>query len=837
VTLGNPEPAKPVRQIELARGRGSASLLVIAATLDPLGPGMRPDDSPDLEPTDAIPPQHLDVLVQSSEGQLLPRAKVVGQWHSRAERSQPASSQGVTDAAGMAWVAFPPSNISKLEVTASHDDFASRKIVWDLVAGDLIPSSYTMKLVAGVNIGGLIVDESDSPIPDVKLSFHRFWTGNDEINRKGEQSEFSSRTTATDSRGAWQMKNLPADMLANISFSVQHPDYLVTNLIVAGSGDLEKQLRAGTHKIVLHKGLDVRGLVTDENGSPIAEATVWTGRQFFSDRRQTSSDNSGRFEFQGIAEGDVVFSAMAKGRTPASKTFKVQPGMPDILLKVGVGSVIRGVVRTQAGEPISEVRVALENHGMNEPGYEFSTTTDANGRFLWDGAPNEEMSFYFGKSGYAQRRNVRLKLNEENVVTVRNPREVQGQVVDADSGEPVAKFRAAVGRSFNLDQFSADYPGTKEFADANGRFTLSLEEEEQNALRVGADDYADQIQSLPKEQEGVIKMEFRLKPSAALHGTVVGRDGSPLPGVQVALTKEGFGSGSSVQWRKGRFETYANGAPMVITDASGKFAIGSPPETGGNVLALGETGFASASVEQIRASGILVLQPFGQVEGVLKSGGQPASGSELLFSLQTIGVMTDFDNFKVETDDQGKFKFEKLPGGEGQIVRLIKTSPNSWAHSHATSVTVEPGQTVFVTLGDSGAQIKGHVRLETPPAEGEPLTITGMLNTSMGKPPVFNSPAEAQAFYQTPEWRALMKQQKYFALVVNPDGSFLIDSVPAGSYTLRLNASPPGSGPFGRPGGPMATRTTELTVPDNPDPLVPIEMGEIILSAPTKRSP
>src|SRR5207247_4391701 len=125
---------------------------------------------------------------------------------------------------------------------------------------------------------------------------------------------------------------------------------------------------------------------------------------------------------------------------------------------------------------ISDVHVSLDNNGPNEPGYEFSTTTDAKGRFEWDGAPNEAMSFYFGKKGYAQRRNVRLKLNEENLVTLHNPREVQGQVLDADSGQAITKFRAAVGRSFGPDQFFADYPGTKEFADANGQSTLALVE-------------------------------------------------------------------------------------------------------------------------------------------------------------------------------------------------------------------------------------------------------------------------------------------------------------------------------------------------------------------------
>src|SRR6266446_2785810 len=83
-----------------------------------------------------------------------------------------------------------------------------------------------------------------------------------------------------------------------------------------------------------------------------------------------------------------------------------------------------------------------------------------------------------------------------------------------------------------------------------------------------------------------------------------------------------------------------------------------------------------------------------------------------------------------------------------------------------------------------------------------------------------------------------MKRQEKLCAGRECDGSFLVDSVPPGSCSLKLNASPTGKRSVRwKAGRPTLTRTTELTVPDNPDPLVPIEMGEIILSAPAKRSP
>jgi hypothetical protein len=224
------------------------------------------------------------------------------------------------------------------------------------------------------------------------------------------------------------------------------------------------------------------------------------------------------------------------------------------------------------------------------------------------------------------------------------------------------------------------------------------------------------------------------------------------------------------------------------------------------------------------------LQPLGRVEGTIRVAGAPAAGHEFMFSMMNIGVNPDFDSHRVTSDAEGKFAFEKIPPGEGQIVRLIKISPNSWMHSHNTSVSIEPGQTTRVNFGDEGAVIKGQVRMEVPPGEGEELNFSGSLNT---KSPEFNhnfaTPEEANAFYKSDAWKEQMKQMKHYGVAVNADGTFSVDSIPPGEYTLSISANKPKPGQDSWNQTQVASGSTTITVPASASPNAPIGLPDVIL--------
>ncbi|MCX6924122.1 MAG: hypothetical protein NT154_13065 [Verrucomicrobia bacterium] len=138
---------------------------------------------------------------------------------------------------------------------------------------------------------------------------------------------------------------------------------------------------------------------------------------------------------------------------------------------------------------------------------------------------------------------------------------------------------------------------------------------------------------------------------------------------------------------------------VVTTDAAGEFVVPSPPVTG-TVVAAEERGFGSASIQQVRDSGRLVLQAFGRIEGKYTRGGQPVAGQHFTLSMKDPAVSFEWGEYKTTTDENGRFTIDRVPPGAGEIVRLVSTAPNLWVHNHGADVKILSGQTAQVTLGD-----------------------------------------------------------------------------------------------------------------------------------------
>jgi len=826
VGLVNPHPEKVISALEFASALTRPSLFVSALTLDPLMPGARPDNLTSEEVADPELNGQLQLYVQDSEGRALPGAQVNSISHSKPAGAIP--QKFTTDDNGMALVRFPDTGMESLEVSASHDDYSGRKMLWDMKSGDTLPTTYTLKLATEVKIGGLVVDAENNPIPGAKISLYRYWSGSDgDPNKKGEQPSFSNQQQTTDGEGRWQAKGLPAGLLDHIGFEITHPDYVRAQANVGDNSTTEKQLRDGSYKTVLQRGLDVHGRVVDTSDQPISGATVWAGRKYSGDRKQTTTDADGRFSFHSVNAEDTLFAVIAKDHSPDYRTVKVQTDMPEIIFRLKAGSTIHAHVQDESGQPVANARVGLEG-SYGEPSYdayEFTANTDSNGDFSWNSAPDEAMTFYVFHDGFEAKRNAKLAPNQDNIVTLRRSRTLEGVVLDASSDQPVTKFSIRTGTASGDDSNVYGVIRNRDFSAADGKFSTAIDEEADNAVAVYADGYVDKVEKFPDAQGSTVSVVVRMKPSASLSGTVIAPDGTPAPGISVAVASEQ--PRTSIQLSGGHLRSYDQHSKMAVTDAEGHFKVAVPSENG-TVLAVGDLGFASAPLDAVRSSGTLALQAWGRIEGTLKIGGQPGVGKDLLFNLSVPGIWTDFNGYKATTDDQGKFTMEKIPPGDGAIVRLVKTSPNSWTHSDSTSVSVKSGETTQVSLGDNGAVIIGSIRYDNPPTNNYALSFEGGLAMPMPDQPHFNSSDESKAFYQSAEWKEAMKLHKSYTIEMKPDGSFIADDIAPGNYTLNVSVRIGGQRQWEHP--PLAQGTTQVTVPDSFNPATPIDVGQITLT-------
>jgi hypothetical protein len=799
------------------------------------GPALASDDIEKL-PDELEYGHHLQVIVQNENGQPLEAASVRTAF--RAEQRQPSltnlSRTFVTGAQGVADVRWPTQQLAYVEMLVSKDEYSPRKMMWDLKAGDEVPPSYTVKLKGSIRMGGLVVDPEGNPVSEATVSLARFWPGGEQIRRQGEEVTFPTQKHTTDAEGRWTARNVPPELLDRIFVNADHTNFIAVQVSTENKPEIEQELRAGTYKLQLQRGLEARGRVINEQQQPIAGADVWAGRKYSRERKETKTDEQGRFSFRNIKAGSLDFSASAEGYAPDVKSHNVGTNAEEIVLQLGKGSIIRGRVQDESSQPIEGVRVVLEG-SPPDPSYDayaFSTTTDREGKFEWRSAPNKPMPFYIGKTGYEQRRGVRLKPDEDNVITLRLTRQVKGQVLDSETQKPVTRFSIALGRHYGEKQFYADSYASKEFRNDQGLFTIEIHEENQNGIQATALGYAEQIQVLPVAESGEVKVVFKLKPSPALVGTVIGPDGNPVSGANVALVDGGPG-GRNVQFNKGRLRNQGSRTRMVTTDAAGRFEIASPPEDGTVVAADGVT-YGTASVAEVKAAGVVKLQRFGRIEGVMLQGVSPAAGQEvLLTSPPGMGMYFDFDSSKQTSDAQGRFTFENVPAGTVSIVRLVRNSSRSWMHSHRKDVTVTAGETTAVVLGGTDATLQGRARFETPPADTD-FIMTAHLNTVPPKIPPDISPAERQALTSTPEWREEIKNAKHYSAVVGKDGAVLLDSIAPGQYTLSVTAVKGNSAPDTPP---FAQGQITVTVPPEAHPGAPIQLSEIVLrqSTPQQR--
>ena len=722
-----------------------------------------------------------------------------------------------TDETGAITFDYPLPRPKFMHVGARKDGYTPM-IVWVRHPNfeEEFPATYTLAMAPTAPIGGVVKDEVGQPVIGAKVSPGIFFRVPDDPPQGRDEFKLGD-DPLTDAAGHWTCLTMPSGFNpARLAIQVHHPDFQPFSIY--GGKVTDAIGPKGT--VVLKRGITITGRVVDRDNHPVRGARVIAGRQWFnSGRPAVETDGTGHFRLDHLPSGDTVITAQAKGHGPDLVKIEVRPGLAPVELKLGPARTIAGLVADSQGKPLAGVQVSVGGwRGFQT--LEWKAQTGADGRFRWDDAPRDAVWITAYREGLISLRQHEVPPSESvTLIKMNRTLTIRGKVVDSRTRKPVDSFTLTPG--VEPQGGSSTYWERHESKQKNGgKYEIRITEpaEYGHRLRIEAEGYAPAISRPIADGEGDVKVDFELLAGESITGVVKRPGGQPVEGAEVVLVVPS----QPAFIENGRPPT-GRDHPRVKSGPGGRFAF-PPTEKPFTILALHDRGFAMVRSVDLARNIDLVLKPWGRVEGSLRVGSQPGAGLPILLSSGMQGPTENalpWFQYSATTDGAGKFVFDRVVPGSVTMSRKIELSEHSYSSANTTEVVVKPDATTRVTLGGTGRPVIGRVMV--PEGLRPRLDWGYSLNQLRQRPSIWK---------QALGGLGLAGKGSNYAVKVEPDGSFRVDDVIAGSYDLTILLQEPPSSPF-RPGGiePIATARRDVTVPEMPGGRSdePLDLGAISL--------
>jgi hypothetical protein len=437
------------------------------------------------------------------------------------------------------------------------------------------------------------------------------------------------------------------------------------------------------------------------------------------------------------------------------------------------------------------------------------------------------------------------------------------RVVDAETGESIERFTALAGtshmedigwqwqphtiREFSKGQMQWPPPGKRGYkeqvlrVEAKGYVpyhTPPIKRLDQDELPDVADwrqvPGGDVIAAvIPARIGEPFELLIRLKRDPGVRGRAVLPNGRPAGGAQVAIAMArrevrivdgkidarppAEDAGPRDRWSRplmtttddeGRYTLPTEIAPAAVitthTEGIAALKYGDFPSTGDT------EGIAALKYGDFPSTGDIPLLPWGAIAGRVMWGDEPGVGAKLDIGARTC-VAKRFHlvvgcRQSVVTDDQGRFRVEKLPPGPAQVSHVIEV-PGKEGSSYrpVQFVEVAPGEPTRMVFGGRGRPVVGKlvgadsyegVRIRIAPNAPHPAFLRDPNDVVW--------PAYGQ-FLNSPAGKNYVKG----GIKPNSDGTFRIEDVPPETYQLFVTAT----GADGRTGNVGYAQFTIGTIP------------------------
>jgi RNA polymerase sigma factor (sigma-70 family) len=488
-------------------------------------------------------------------------------------------------------------------------------------------------------------------------------------------------------------------------------------------------------------GADLTGVVTDEEGRPVAGARVWLREGDARDRlRSAATDPRGEFQFRGVPAGYLTLAAGAKGRSFAALQYSLQPGQEAarVTLVLAPPEELRLEVKGEDGRPV--------------PGALLSSLSWKAARSDWCWLPPA----VFRDAGLAEP----VADREGRLTVPALPRGVvcRGQVAHPDfarlsfegvrPGDRPATLRMEKGWPLTVEAVGPDgkpargatvtltgFPDTINLYDEpvgpDGKLTVRLGDARDVQIHVHHPELiSPQWYTFREWGPGSETLRAELRRRAKVHGRVVDeKTGKPVAGVSVGLNAAGVRQIITV----------------VPSDDKGRYEI-EGPEGGATVQVLSGKGYWAeqnrsvavtlAPGEPVRADDLVVRKLPAARGTVVLPDGRPAARA-LLVNLASFGRDTAL------ADEAGKFELpqerhepflvvsasavaERLSGAAGALFEDLEAGKELHVQLQPES---ELRGTVVGPDGKPRPGVKVSLRIETRHANWSNYTFDGECRT------------------------------------------------------------------------------------------------------------
>ena len=754
-----------------------------------------------------------------------------------AELSRRTTNTFTTDAQGAGTIFYSPIPVKywSHRIEIFRDSYVPKYVSWSESQQDRIdeiPGEYTVKIDRAVTIGGTVMDEQEMPVPGVRVVFSVSGASVGASRARERLTLMGNyHTEVTDARGRWSCNHVPA-RFGMIDYKPVHPQFQ-EKIYASDSPDsanyvrvdriAEADLLAGRAIMRLKAGLTIAGQVTEENGWPVTGAKVTQGFDFNRPELNTVTEADGSFRFGNGRPRELSLTVQAAGLAPVVTSLVMNASVENLQFRLPMGGTLLGRVVDEADQPVAGATIeAASPSSDSRTLFEWRAKADADGRFSWATAPDhQEYAIY--ASGYESQSRITLagdgveqvvKLQKKNVASVR----ILGEVVDAETKLPPASVRVQIWETAKEPgRGLSTFTTRPEDAGSDGQFRLKTSSGTISyVLEAQADGYWPERLTNQVAGSSEVHLKIELKKAPLCAGVVLTPTGEPAAGATLAVC-------GPLEWAQmsqaGKIHIgERSGVLGAITDTQGRFRL--PPKYAAEVIVVAHAaGFAELPFAQVTSNTTIALQALGRIEGTVQLGTKPLVGETIPLNVMPWRINRSPRvslNISATTDAEGRFVFESVPPGEWKVAREInarsegKLGIHFPAFSHGVPVVVRPGETARVALGGSGRPVIG--KAVPPNANGSIAWAENAVTLTL-KVPAPDAPqppsrtsfdsdeafAAAQAsfrdrsqtYWASDQGMAVQRLQRQYGALFEPGGSFRIDDVPSGDYTLEIKLVEP----------------------------------------------